>query len=110
MIQILLEILRGKSIKIFLPLLFFFLLIALFNIGLFKTETFVITSRAALSELPDEASVKEKSISLEQIRRFTNVKIDFNFLKSEEFTSLVINGDIPIKPQAEGRDNPFIPY
>lgn len=95
---------------IWFVLLFFFLIFAIFNASLFRSETFVITSRAALSEVSSETSVKGEGISLQSIKLLAALKVDFDFLKSEEFSSLAINGDIPIKPQAEGRANPFLPY
>lgn len=50
------------------------------------------------------------SFSIEKIRYISGLNPNFEFLDSDSFSSLRVNGDIPIDPQIEGRDNPFIAY
>ena len=49
-------------------------------------------------------------LSIEKIRYISGLNPNFDFLDGDLFSSLQVNGDIPIDPQTEGRDNPFIAY
>lgn len=51
-----------------------------------------------------------QTLSIGRIRYILELNPDFDFLKGSLFSSLLINGGIPIDPQKEGRANPFAPY
>lgn len=48
--------------------------------------------------------------SMEKARYISGLNPNFDFLDGDLFSSLQVNGDIPIDPQMEGRDNPFVSY
>ncbi|OWK26707.1 MAG: hypothetical protein US76_02705 [Parcubacteria group bacterium GW2011_GWA2_38_13b] len=52
----------------------------------------------------------DQSFSVERIRYLSGLNPDFDFLDDDLFVSLEVNGAIPINPQMEGRDNPFVAY
>lgn len=52
----------------------------------------------------------DEALSAEKIRRISGLNPNFDFLDGDLFSALQVNGDIPIDPQTEGRDNPFISY
>ena len=61
------------------------------------------------------ASIKAQNdygqpLSIEKMRNVSGLNPNFDFLDGDLFISLQVNGDIPIDPQMEGRDNPFIVY
>lgn len=44
---------------------------------------------------------------LTTLQPFTNLKIDYSLLTSNQFQQLKIFGELPVQPQAGGRSDPF---
>lgn len=91
-----------------------FLLIALvFYLGFFNGEKMPTVVFALSETVPSGSGVQSivsDNINIELIKLISAIELDFDSLKSSQIESLVVNGDIPIKPQLEGRENPFVPY
>lgn len=60
--------------------------------------------------IPSGSVSSSEFINEADIKFISAINLDLEFLKSGDFVSLDINGDIPIKPQTAGRTNPFVPY
>lgn len=97
---------RQKKLLMFLGFLVIIIIVIMY-FGFFDKgdEEAVLDSAAILGgvSLPG-------SVDLINIRAISNINLDLDFLKSENFLALEINGNIPIKPQIEGRENPFVSY
>ena len=52
----------------------------------------------------------DQLLSIKKIRYISRLNPNFDFLDGDLFSSLQVNGGIPIDPQMEGRDNPFVAY
>ena len=77
--------------------------------GIFVEEPGAMAEEAMPGMLPEELAggVPQALAPLTLLR---GVRLDLDFLKSEEFISLKIFGSIPPEVTQKGRANPFLPY
>lgn len=100
-----------KGFLTVLGFLFFLIIVLVFYVGFSMEETDVLSDSPVTSDFSKiDLSVLIKIKSARYLNSISSLTLDWDYLKSGDFSALVVNGDIPIQARSDGRANPFIAY